>query len=125
VHSLTAHYLGDGSYSAATSSAYSLEVKAKIVSTAGPNGSIAPLGTTLYSLNATPSYTFAADPGYHVSSVTVDGGAVAFTLVLTTSACPLKAQIEDDCRTAVSRIAGVTDVQITTTSRVQWTGGLS
>jgi hypothetical protein len=79
VHSLTAHYLGDGSYSAATSSAYSLEVKAKIVSTAGPNGSIAPLGTTLYSLNATPSYTFAADPGYHVSSVTVDGGAVALT----------------------------------------------
>jgi hypothetical protein len=79
VHSLTAHYLGDGTYSPSTSAPTSLEVKAKIVATAGANGSIAPLGTTLYSLNATPSYTFAANPGYHVSSVTVDGGAVALT----------------------------------------------
>jgi hypothetical protein len=79
VHSLTAQYLGDASYTGSTSSAYSLEVKAKIVSTAGANGSISPLGTTLYSLNATPSYTFAADPGYHVASVTVDGGAVPLT----------------------------------------------
>jgi len=79
VHSLTAHYSGDAGYSASTSSAYSLEVKAKIVATAGANGSIAPSGTTLYSLNATPSYTFAADPGYHVASVTVDGGAAPLT----------------------------------------------
>jgi hypothetical protein len=79
MHSLTAQYLGDGSHSPATSAAYGLVVKAKIVATAGPNGSIAPSGTTLYTLNATPSYTFAADPGYHVTSVTVDGGAVALT----------------------------------------------
>jgi hypothetical protein len=55
------------------------EVKAKIVATAGANGSINPPGTTLYSLNATPAFTFAANPGYHVQSVTVDGGAVALT----------------------------------------------
>jgi len=78
-HSLTAHYSGDGSYSGATSTADPLEVKAKIVATAGANGSLSPPGTTLYSLNATPSYTFSADPGYHVASVTVDGGAAPLT----------------------------------------------
>src|SRR5262249_12807096 len=69
VHSLTAHYSGDSSFDPSTSAPYVLEVKAKIVATAGPNGTIAPSGTTLYSLNATPSFTFAADPGYHVASV--------------------------------------------------------
>jgi ATP-binding protein involved in chromosome partitioning len=54
-----------------------------------------------------------------IEDVHVDGGQVSFTLVLTTSACPLKAQIEDDCRTAVTRIPGVTGVSITTTSRVR------
>lgn len=54
-----------------------------------------------------------------IEDVRVDGGQVSFTLVLTTSACPLKAQIEDDCRTAVTRIPGVTGVDITTTSRVR------
>jgi len=54
-----------------------------------------------------------------IEDVTVDGGAVAFTLVLTTSACPLKAQIEDDCRRAVTAIAGVSDLRIKTTSRVR------
>lgn len=54
-----------------------------------------------------------------IEEVKVDGGRVAFTLVLTTSACPLKAQIEDDCRAAVKKIAGVSDIAITTTSRVR------
>ena len=54
-----------------------------------------------------------------IEDVKVDGGRVAFTLVLTTSACPLKAEIEADCRTAVSRIAGVTAIDIHTTSRVR------
>src|SRR5690349_20020078 len=54
-----------------------------------------------------------------IENVVVAGGEVAFTLVLTTSACPLKAQIEDDCRSAVSRIAGVSQVRIETTSRVR------
>src|SRR5262249_16863593 len=44
-----------------------------------PNGSIAPAGTTLHSLNATPSFTFTADAGHHVASVTVDGGAAPLT----------------------------------------------
>jgi ATP-binding protein involved in chromosome partitioning len=49
----------------------------------------------------------------------VDGGKVSFTLVLTTSACPLKGQIEDDCRRAVSALHGVSEVHIDTTSRVR------
>src|SRR5262249_22714979 len=78
-HSLSAQYLGDASHAGSGSPAISLEVKAKIVATAGPNGSIAPAGTTLHSLNATPSFTFTADAGHHVASVTVDGGAAPLT----------------------------------------------
>jgi ATP-binding protein involved in chromosome partitioning len=54
-----------------------------------------------------------------IEDVQVDGGRVSFTLVLTTSACPLKAQIEEDCRAAVNRIAGVTELVMKTTSRVR------
>ena len=54
-----------------------------------------------------------------IEDVSVEGGRVAFTLVLTTSACPLKAQIEDDCRRAVTGVPGVTEVNIRTTSRVR------
>src|SRR5262249_59079038 len=54
-----------------------------------------------------------------IEDVTVDHGAVGFTLVLPTSACPLKAGLEDDGRRAVLRVPGVTDVQIRTTSRVR------
>ena len=38
-----------------------------------------------------------------IEDVAVEGGKVGFTLVLTTSACPLKAQIEDDCRRGGAR----------------------
>lgn len=79
VHSLTAVYSGDADHSGATSSAVSLEVQARIVATAGPNGGVTPSGTILVSLGGTPSFSFAADAGYHVASVTVDGGAVAST----------------------------------------------
>lgn len=54
-----------------------------------------------------------------IENVTVEGGRVAFTLVLTTSACPLKSEIEADCRKAVMAIPGVTEIDMTTTSRVR------
>ncbi len=54
-----------------------------------------------------------------IEAIEIDGGTVRFTLVLTTSACPLKDQIEGDCRNAVGAIPGVTDIQMTTTSRVR------
>ena len=54
-----------------------------------------------------------------IEDLAVADGRVSFTLVLTTSACPLKEQIEGDCRTAVQAIPGVREVQIRTTSRVR------
>ena len=54
-----------------------------------------------------------------IESVTVEAGKVSFTLVLTTSACPVKAEIEESCRRAVSGIPGVTEVHLATTSRVR------
>ena len=54
-----------------------------------------------------------------IEQIVIEGGTVSFTLVLTTSACPLKAQIEADCRRVVNAIAGVTEIAMTTTSRVR------
>src|SRR2546426_5529237 len=67
------------------------------------------------------------DPDLHRALVTlgmiedlaVSDGRVSFTLVLTIAACPLKAQIEHDCRQAVMAVAGVREVAIHTISRVR------
>ncbi len=53
-----------------------------------------------------------------IENVAIQGDAVSFTVVLTTPACPLKGQIESDCRRAVSAIPGVRDVAIKMDSRV-------
>ncbi len=47
-----------------------------------------------------------------VKSIVIDGDAVAFTIELTTPACPLKDEIEGNTRAVLSGI-GVQDVQIT------------
>jgi ATP-binding protein involved in chromosome partitioning len=54
-----------------------------------------------------------------IEDLAVSDGTVAFTLVLTTSACPLKGQIEDECRAAVLGVPGVREVAIHTISRVR------
>ena len=54
-----------------------------------------------------------------IEDVAVEGGRVSFTLVLTTAACPLKAEIEADCRKAVTAVPGVRQVEIKTTSRMR------
>ncbi len=54
-----------------------------------------------------------------IEDLTVNGARVAFTLVLTTAACPLKAEIEDQCRQAVRRLPWVTAVEIHTISRMR------
>ena len=54
-----------------------------------------------------------------IEDLVVEAGRVSFTLVLTTAACPLKDQIESDCRAAVEAVAGVKEVAIRTTSRVR------
>ena len=67
------------------------------------------------------------DPDLHRDLVTlgmiedlgVAGDRVSFTLVLTTSACPLKAEIEANCRSAVQRLPWVSGIDMRTTSRVR------
>jgi ATP-binding protein involved in chromosome partitioning len=47
-----------------------------------------------------------------VRELTVEGGTVAFTLVLTTPACPLRETIDTDVRAALSAVPGVEHVEI-------------
>ncbi len=54
-----------------------------------------------------------------IKDVVADGDQVSFTLELTTAACPLKGEIEENCRRAVGALAGVKQVEIRTTSRVR------
>src|SRR6476469_6511245 len=54
-----------------------------------------------------------------VKDISVCGGAVKFTVELTTPACPLKRMIEDDCKRAVGKIAGVESVTVNMTSNVR------
>ena len=54
-----------------------------------------------------------------IEDLVVEDGQVALTLVLTTAACPLRAQIEDDVRRAVLAVPGVRDLRLTTTSRMR------
>lgn len=54
-----------------------------------------------------------------IKDITVDGGKVTFTVVLTTPACPMKSRIERDCREAVEKLEGVTDVTVILDAKVQ------
>jgi ATP-binding protein involved in chromosome partitioning len=54
-----------------------------------------------------------------IENLAAEEGRVSFTLVLTTAACPLKAEIEADCRRAVLAVDGVRELSITTTSKVR------
>ncbi len=47
-----------------------------------------------------------------VRELSIDGGRVGFTLVLTTPACPLRDQIDADVRAALERVPGVDAVEI-------------
>ncbi len=47
-----------------------------------------------------------------VRDIAIDGGHVTFTVVLTTPACPLRNQIEEDCRRAVGAIPGVEAITV-------------
>ncbi|MBI2844360.1 MAG: iron-sulfur cluster carrier protein ApbC [Armatimonadetes bacterium] len=53
-----------------------------------------------------------------IRDVRIEGGSVSFTLVLTTPACPLKAQIRDAARQAVFEIPGVEAVDVRLDSKV-------
>jgi len=47
-----------------------------------------------------------------IRDIRIDGGRVAFTVVLTTPACPLKNQIDTECRAAVGAIPGVEAIDL-------------
>ena len=53
-----------------------------------------------------------------IRDVEVKGGDVSFTVVLTTPACPLKGQIENDVRAAVSAVPGVENIELAWDSNV-------
>ncbi len=67
------------------------------------------------------------DPDFHkdlvtlgmIKSVVVDGPDVAFTVELTTPACPLKEEIERMCREEVGAIAGIGEIKIEMTAKVR------
>ena len=54
-----------------------------------------------------------------VKDVTIDGGSVAFTIELTTPACPVKDQMRDQAAAAVRALPGVTNVDVRMTANVR------
>jgi ATP-binding protein involved in chromosome partitioning len=57
-----------------------------------------------------------------IKDLNVNGGKVAFTIELTTPACPVKDQMRDQARAAVLAVPGVTDVNINMSASVRATG---
>jgi len=54
-----------------------------------------------------------------VKDLRIEGGRVAFTIELTTPACPVKDMMREQARTAVAAVPGVTDVEVTMTASVR------
>ena len=54
-----------------------------------------------------------------VKDVTIEGGSVAFTIELTTPACPVKDQMRDQAAAAVRALPGVTNVDVRMTANVR------
>src|SRR5258706_9240944 len=54
-----------------------------------------------------------------IKDLRLDAGRVAFTIELTTPACPVKDQMRDQARAAVMQIAGVTSVDVNMSARVR------
>jgi ATP-binding protein involved in chromosome partitioning len=56
-----------------------------------------------------------------VKNLRIDGGHVAFTIELTTPACPVKDQMREQARAVVQQVPGVTDVEVEMTAQVRAT----
>jgi ATP-binding protein involved in chromosome partitioning len=54
-----------------------------------------------------------------IKDLRIDGGRVAFTIELTTPACPVKDQMRDQARAAVMQVGGVSSVDVTMSARVR------
>src|SRR6266581_8788477 len=54
-----------------------------------------------------------------IKDLKIDGGRVAFTIELTTPACPVKEQMRDQARAAVMQLPGVSAVDVNMSARVR------
>jgi ATP-binding protein involved in chromosome partitioning len=54
-----------------------------------------------------------------IKNLKIAGGSVAFTIELTTPACPVKDQMRDQSRAAVMQVQGVTSVDVNMSARVR------
>ncbi|MXY18014.1 MAG: iron-sulfur cluster assembly protein, partial [Acidobacteria bacterium] len=54
-----------------------------------------------------------------VKDLKIAGGDVAFTIELTTPACPVKDQMRDEAQAAVAALPGVTEVAVEMTASVR------
>jgi len=54
-----------------------------------------------------------------IKNLVVTGGRVAFTIELTTPACPVKDLMRDQARAAVMQLSGVTEVEVQMSARVR------
>src|SRR5258708_529199 len=54
-----------------------------------------------------------------IKNLRIDGGRVAFTIELTTPACPVKDQMRDQARAAVLQVPGVDSVDVQMSARVR------
>src|SRR5512145_1582656 len=54
-----------------------------------------------------------------IKDLKISGGQVAFTIELTTPACPVKDQMRDQARAAVLRVPGVSAVDVLMSARVR------
>src|ERR1700751_468600 len=54
-----------------------------------------------------------------IKDLKIDGGRVAFTIELTTPACPVKDQLGDPARAAVMQVPGVSSVDVQMSARVR------
>jgi len=74
--------------------------------------------------------TVVRDPDLHrdivalgfIKDLRITGGHVAFTIELTTPACPVKDQMRDQARAAVEQLPGVTSIEVTMSARVREAG---
>ena len=57
-----------------------------------------------------------------IKDLNISGGKVAFTIELTTPACPVKDQMRDQARAAVLAVPGVSDVSVNMSASVRATG---
>src|SRR5450759_5828140 len=54
-----------------------------------------------------------------IKDLKIEGGRVAFTIELTTPACPVKDQMRDQSRAAVMQVPGVSAVDVQMSARVR------